>query len=65
MLIYNLQQQMDRSGIEDLGLTARLMYGYILSNLRVLNAKETSLVIVAGLIPQDVSLQCQFVNAIM
>jgi hypothetical protein len=41
---------MDTSGTEDLGLTARLMYGYILSNTNVLTAAETSFVLVAGLI---------------
>ena len=46
---------MDRSGTEDLGLVARLMYGYILSNTRILSASETSYVLLAGLIPQDVS----------
>ena len=46
--------QMDRSGTEDLGLTARLMYGYILSNTQVLNPVESSFVLLAGLIPQDV-----------
>lgn len=46
--------QMDRSGTEDLGLTARLMYGYVLSNTQVLNAAESSFVLLAGLIPQDV-----------
>lgn len=46
---------MDRSGTEDLGLTARLMYGYILSNINVLNPAETSYVMIAGLIPMDVS----------
>lgn len=46
--------QMDRSGTEDLGITARLMYGHILSNTNVLSASETSFVLVAGLIPQDV-----------
>ena len=46
--------QMDRSGTEDLGLTARLMYGYLLSNTSVLTAAETSYVLMAGLIPQDV-----------
>lgn len=46
--------QMDRSGTEDLGITARLMYGYILSSTNVLTASETSFVLVAGLIPQDV-----------
>jgi hypothetical protein len=47
--------QMDHSGSEDLGLTARLMYGYILSNTSVLNPAETSYVMIAGLIPMDVS----------
>ena len=47
--------QMDRSGTEDLGLIARLMYGYILSNTSVLTAAESSYVLLAGLIPQDVS----------
>lgn len=43
------------SGTEDLGIVARLMYGYILSNTSVLTAAETSYVLLAGLIPQDVS----------
>ena len=47
--------QMDRSGTEDLGITARLLYGYILSNTSVLTAAESSYVLMAGLIPQDVS----------
>lgn len=47
--------QMDRSGTEDLGLMARLMYGYILSNTTVLTEAESSFVLIAGLIPQDVS----------
>lgn len=47
--------QMDRSGSEDLGLMARLVYGYILSNTDVLTPVETSFVLIAGLIPQDVS----------
>jgi hypothetical protein len=47
--------QMDRSGTEDLGLVARLVYGYILSNTNVLSAVESSYVLIAGLIPQDVS----------
>ncbi|KAL8813594.1 MAG: hypothetical protein Q9223_000237 [Gallowayella weberi] len=46
--------QMDRSGTEDLGITARLMYGYILSNTSVLSPAESSFVLIAGLIPQDV-----------
>ena len=46
--------QMDRCGTEDLGLTARLMYGYLLSNTSILSAAESSFVLIAGLIPQDV-----------
>lgn len=34
--------QMDNSGTEDLGLMARLEYGYVLSPDRILNAPETS-----------------------
>lgn len=48
--------QMDRSGTEDLGVVARLMYGYLLSNTNVLTAAESSFVLLAGLIPQDVCL---------
>lgn len=47
--------QMDGSGTEDLGLVARLVYGYLLSNTSILSAAETSFVMIAGLIPQDVS----------
>ena len=50
-----VMRQMEHSGTEDLGLTARLMYGYILSNTKVLNPAETSFVMIAGLIPMDVS----------
>ncbi|KAK3370141.1 hypothetical protein B0H63DRAFT_308704 [Podospora didyma] len=46
--------QMDSCGTEDLGLAARLMYGYITSNTSILNAVETSFVMIAGLVPQDV-----------
>lgn len=49
--------QMDRSGTEDLGITARLMYGYVLSNTSVLTPAESSFVLIAGLIPQDVNPQ--------
>jgi alkylhydroperoxidase/carboxymuconolactone decarboxylase family protein YurZ len=49
--------QMDRSGTEDLGVTARLMYGYLLSNTRILTAAESSFVLIAGLVPQDVNPQ--------
>lgn len=55
--------QMDRSGTEDLGITARLMYGYILSNTSVLTAAESSYVLVAGLIPQDVSVDLKFMQS--
>lgn len=48
---------MDRSGTEDLGLIARLFYGYVLSNTSILSAAETSLMLVAGLVPQDVNPQ--------
>lgn len=48
---------MDRSGTEDLGIIARLVYGYVLSNTSVLNAQESSYVLLAGLIPQDVNAQ--------
>ena len=50
-----VMSQMDRSGTEDLGIAARLMYGYILSNTSVLSPSETSYILLAGLIPQDVS----------
>jgi len=49
--------QMDNSGTEDLGVTARLMYGYLLSNTDILSPVETSWVLMAGLIPQDVNPQ--------
>ncbi|KAL2037344.1 hypothetical protein N7G274_009829 [Stereocaulon virgatum] len=52
-----VMSQMDRSGTEDLGITARLMYGYLLSNTSVLSPSETSYVLLAGLIPQDVNPQ--------
>ena len=48
--------QMDSSGTEDLGLTARLIYSFLLSNERILDASQTSFVLLAGLIPQDVLL---------
>lgn len=47
-------RQMDQSGTEDLGIIARLVYGYIVSNTKILSAAETSHVLIAGLIPQDV-----------
>lgn len=50
-----VMSQMDKSGTEDLGIVARLMYSHILSNTSILSAKETSFVMIAALIPQDVS----------
>ncbi|KAJ4129953.1 hypothetical protein NW768_006925, partial [Fusarium equiseti] len=47
--------QMERSGAPDLGLLARLTYGYVLSNTDVLTPAETSFVLIASLIPQDSS----------
>ena len=52
-----VMSQLDQSGTEDLGNAARLMYGYILSNTSVLDARESSCVLLAGLIPQDVNAQ--------
>lgn len=46
--------QMDNCGTEDLGIMARLMYGYLLSNTKVLSEAESSYCLIAGLIPQDV-----------
>ncbi|ESU07244.1 hypothetical protein FGSG_01880 [Fusarium graminearum PH-1] len=49
--------QLERSGAPDLGLLARLTYGYVLSNTDVLTPVETSFVLIASLIPQDVNPQ--------
>lgn len=48
--------RLDHCGTEDLGLAARVAYGYGLSNVGVLSGVETSFVLIAGLIPQDVSI---------
>lgn len=45
---------LDHSGTEDLGLAVRLTYGYVLSTTAILAEAETSFVMIAGLIPQDV-----------
>lgn len=34
---------------------ARLLYGYIISNTRVLDAADSSYILIAALMPQDVS----------
>lgn len=52
-----VMHQMEHSGTEDLGIIARLVYGYILSNDAVLSRAETSFVIISCLIPQDVNPQ--------
>ncbi|KAF5621189.1 carboxymuconolactone decarboxylase [Fusarium sp. NRRL 52700] len=49
--------RLDRSGAPDLGLLARLTYGYVLSNTDVLTPAETSFVLIASLIPQDANPQ--------
>lgn len=46
---------LDHCGTEDLGLAVRLAYGYLLSTTSVLSEAETSFIMIAGLIPQDVS----------
>ncbi len=48
-------RMMNSSGTEDLDLIAKLMYGFILSNTTLLDQAETSYVLIAALIPQDVS----------
>lgn len=51
-----MSQMETTSGAPDLGLLAKLMYGYILGGGEdVLKGKEISWVLIAGLIPQDVS----------
>lgn len=50
-----VRASLDHSGTEDLGFAVRLAYGYVLSTTAVLSEVETSFVMIAGLIPQDVS----------
>lgn len=45
---------MNSSGTEDLDLIAKLMYGFVLSNTTLLSQADTSYVLIAALIPQDV-----------
>lgn len=54
-LARRIQSRLDSSGTEDLGLATRLVYGHFISNTKILSPMETSLVMIAGLIPQDVS----------
>ncbi len=51
-----VQAQLDGCGTQDLSLAVRLVYGYFLSNTDVLSDAETSFVLIAGLMLQDVSL---------
>ena len=57
-----VMSQMDRCGTPDLGIAARWTYGGILSGgqtrYSVLSPMEISFVLMAGLIPQDVSRPC-------
>lgn len=46
-----------RNSYDDLGVVAELMYGHVFSNLKVLGERDTSLLLVAGLIPQNVNPQ--------
>lgn len=50
-----MRASLDGCGAEDLGLVVRLAYGYVLSPTAVLSEVETSFVMIAGLVPQDVS----------
>lgn len=50
-----IMDNLDSCGTEDLGLISRLVYGHIVSNTKILSAVESSYVLLAGLIPQDVS----------
>lgn len=53
---------LDGCGTEDLGLAVRLAYAYVLSPTAVLSEAETSFVMIAGLVPQDVSLEWEHIN---
>lgn len=48
-------KMMKDSGTEDLDIIAKLSYAFVLSNTTVLDQAETSYVLIAALIPQDVS----------
>ena len=55
--------QMDGCGTEDLGAVARLAYGYVLSAPALLEPRECSFVLLAGLIPQDVGVAFLFASS--
>lgn len=42
---------------DDLGVVAELMYAHVFSNVEVIGARDTSLLLIAGLIPQNVNPQ--------
>ncbi|KAI9724584.1 MAG: hypothetical protein M1828_003607 [Chrysothrix sp. TS-e1954] len=56
-ITHRVMSGMDRIGTPDLGVTARLAYAYLLSNEEILDAKDSSMVLIAGLVPQDVNPQ--------
>ncbi|PWW71615.1 hypothetical protein C7212DRAFT_338808 [Tuber magnatum] len=46
-----------RNSYDDLGVVTELLYGHILSNTEVIGERDTSLCLIAGLIPQEVNPQ--------
>lgn len=46
-----------QNSYDDLGVVAELMYAHVFSNVEVLGERDTSLLLVAGLIPQNVNPQ--------
>ncbi|KAI9779758.1 MAG: hypothetical protein M1816_003427 [Peltula sp. TS41687] len=57
-ITHDVQHNLSHSGTEDLGLLAQLYYAYIFSsNPHILSAAETSYVLIAALVPQDVNPQ--------
>jgi hypothetical protein len=54
-LARHIMGRLESVGTDDLGLATRLAYGHIISNTTILSPVETSFVMIAGLIPQDVS----------
>ncbi|KAI9821541.1 MAG: bifunctional AP-4-A phosphorylase/ADP sulfurylase [Phylliscum demangeonii] len=52
-----MRQMRETSGAPDLAALVRLLYGHVLSNTDTLSALETSWVMIAALVPQDVEPQ--------
>ncbi|CUS07054.1 unnamed protein product [Tuber aestivum] len=46
-----------RNSYDDLAVVTELLYGHVLSNSEVIGARDTSLTLIAGLIPQNVNPQ--------